>query len=200
MFQKFYFIGILLVLGLVVFFTFGVEEKKEEYVKKLMAERTEKDRFFRKSPQSPIKKKDDFLGLAYFPPDVTWRIEANLEPASDTATFNIARTDGKNEKMPTFGYVVFMRQGKPHRLLLLRHPEENTLFLAFTDSTSGQTTYGGGRYLDLPYKKGQSRMMLDFNLAYNPYCAYDATYSCPLPPSQNRLPIAIPAGEKTFEK
>jgi hypothetical protein len=200
MFQKFYFIGIILVLGLILFFTFGSEEKKEQYAEKIKAEREEKNTFFRSSPQSPIKKKDTFLGLNYFPADEKFRIEANLETSKDTATFLVSRTDGTSERLPVFGFATFTLEGKRHRLLLLKHAQENSLFLAFTDKTSGETTYGGGRYLDLPYKKGQKKMIIDFNMAYNPYCAYDATYSCPLPPKENRLSIDIKAGEMNFEK
>lgn len=143
-----------------------------------------------------------FGGVDYFPVNPAFQIEAKLFVDK-----------GKKFKMPTstdrkpwyrrYGYITFEVHGKQYSLtayqnLALKKSKEfkNYLFVPFRDLTSGISTYGGGRYLDLQIPSG-STLMLDFNTAYNPYCAYSYRYSCPIPPAENTLPIAIPAGEKT---
>jgi uncharacterized protein (DUF1684 family) len=155
-------------------------------------------------PAKKILTEDEiahFEGLDYFLIDTTYIIEANF-----------IRKKGKKFKMPTttsrspvyrrFGFVQFQLNGMEHKLTVFQNMElkrqegyANYLFLPFRDSSSGNESYGGGRYLDLVIPKGK-KIILDFNLAYNPYCVYSDRYSCPIPPEENRLKTAIRAGEK----
>jgi uncharacterized protein (DUF1684 family) len=102
------------------------------------------------------------------------------------------------------GKATFEIDAKPYNLILFKKVKEEgapKLFVPFTDKTNGFETYGGGRFLDLPIPGLDSKAIeLDFNKAYNPFCAYNHEYSCPVPPAENRLPIKIPVGEKTFKK
>ena len=114
----------------------------------------------------------------------------------------LATNDGKEQRFIEYAYAEFDLDGYHHKLLILEvadmGPFKGKLFFAFGDETSADETYGAGRYLDLEKVPGASTITLDFNKAYNPYCAYTANYSCPLPPSQNLLRIPIKAGEKIY--
>lgn len=143
---------------------------------------------------------DHFEGLAYFDTDSTFRINATF-----------TKSIGKKFKMQTstdrlpvyrrYGYVDFQIKGQPARLTVYQNMElkgkeyDNYLFIPFRDATSGNDSYGGGRYLDVE-KPNVKSIILDFNKSYNPYCAYSHRYSCPIPPEENTLKISIPAGEK----
>ena len=202
-FNKAFFFGIVLVLILIIVYTLASQDKKSDYKSKLIEAWADKDYMFKTSDKSPIQKKEIFEKLSYFPPNPSFRLEAKVNLIKDTTVFNVRTTDGKKEKYIRFANATFNLGGKPHQLLLLKpvnnpNNEPDYLFLAFTDKTSGRSTYGGGRYLDLKYKG--EKIILDFNLAYNPYCSYNPNYSCPLPPNENYLNIAIEAGEKTLEK
>jgi uncharacterized protein len=198
-FNKIYFFGIILILVFIIFYTFSSQKKTDEYTEKLLAERRDKNELFRSSEKSPILNRQTFSKLEYFPPNPAFRFKARLELIPDSAgtLYAIKMTDGKTEKYRRYAWAVFRFQGKDHRLLVLRPVAgEDYLFIAFRDRTSSESTYGGGRYIDMP-PTDSPEIMLDFNLAYNPYCAYNPNYSCPLPPRENRLDIAVEAGEKT---
>jgi uncharacterized protein (DUF1684 family) len=200
-FTQFYFIGIVLVLAFILLYTFSARDKKDEYAARLIEEREAKDRLFRNSDNSPIPDRTHFTQLSYFPPNPSYRLKARLERLPDTAFLQVRRTDGSKERMRKFAYAHFRFLQQHHSLLLLQSAgEPGVLHLLFTDKTSGLSTYEGGRYLDLSYQEGRSELMLDFNLAYNPYCVYNANYSCPIPPPQNRLEVPIEAGEKAYQK
>jgi len=147
-----------------------------------------------------IKDKDSperaaFKGLDNFPLRPDWRVVARFEPYKDKK-IAIANIVGQVEDNPSPGAVVFDWQGKTYRLDALGDEKEG-LFLVFGDTTNGKQTYGAGRFLDTdPPKDG--KVVVDFNTAYNPPCAFTAFATCPLPPAQNKLPIAIEAGEKKF--
>jgi hypothetical protein len=203
--NKIYFFGIVTAVLLILIYSFTDTGVDDAYEKKLREFRSEKDEFFATSNDSPIPDKDSFKKLTYFPPNQTYRIQASLEPISDTTRLKIRMTDGKTEFFVKYAYAQFQLEGKKHKLLLLKssstEEDEDQLFLPFTDETSGFDTYGGGRYLDVELKEEfKNQVMLDFNFAYNPFCAYNSNYSCPLPPAENNLTIAIKAGEKNYEK
>ena len=150
---------------------------------------------------SPIPSYDleNFEGLSYYPIDETYRVVADLERIPVGQYFQVRLTDGSSEQYQKFGYAVFSLLGKEHRLLLLKNPRErNQLFLAFTDLTNSEGSYGGGRYLDMEYNNS-GKIPLDFNLVYNPFCAYSGQFVCPVPPQENHLDIPIPAGEKDYQ-
>jgi uncharacterized protein len=145
-----------------------------------------------KDSESPARA--NFSGLEYFPLSDKWRVVARFERFDPPKTIPIMNVLGMAEDDPSPGAVVFDVDGKTYRLDALT--EEDKLFLIFADATSGRETYGAGRYLyaDPPDKEG--RVVVDFNKAYSPPCAFTSFATCPLPPSQNRLPVAVEAGEK----
>lgn len=190
------------VLLIIVFYSFQGEDNSA-YVKEIEKEREDKDRFMRSSAESPFAKaKDTYTGLKYFPPDINYRVIAELEPISQKKTVILATNDGKEQRYIEYAYAHFKLHGADNTLLILEiadmGPFRGKLFLAFGDETSAAETYGAGRYLDVTKTPGSKTIKLDFNLAYNPYCAYDDSFSCPLPPRENILSIPIKAGEKIY--
>ncbi|MBC8151870.1 MAG: DUF1684 domain-containing protein [Bacteroidetes bacterium] len=195
-------IGVALLLVVVVYITFftgggdTVAVSPEAYRQQVLAERQKKDDFCRTSPDSPIPDKAHFTGLAYYDPNLTYRVTARLDPFADKTQKLIVRlSDGSEDVYEKYAHVVFSLADTPCRLLVLKH--EGTLSILYKDATSGGETYGGGRYIDLdPETIVENRVVVDFNAGYNPYCAYAPEYACPLPPPENTLPIAVKAGEK----
>lgn len=165
--------------------------------------RARKDEFFRTSHQSPIphERRHGFAGLRYFPPSEAHRIEAlTLEPHPDPeATAQIVTSDGKTRTAWRVGTLAFDAPGGHGTLAGYTFgdaaADEGDLFVPFRDATSGHETYGAGRYLDLE-REDDGTYILDFNVAYNPWCAYAPQYSCPLPPPENWLPFRVEAGEQ----
>jgi uncharacterized protein len=148
-----------------------------------------------KDRQSPLRA--SFKGLDTYPIRPEWRIVARFEPYKDKK-IPIANIVGLVEDNPSPGAVVFEWQGKTYRIDALEGSPEGGLFLVFGDKTNGKETYGAGRFLDTdPPKDG--KVVVDFNTAYNPPCAFTAFATCPLPPAQNKLAVAIEAGEKDFK-
>ncbi len=166
------------------------------YRQELLDKRTKKDNDFRNGPDSPIPDKTTFRGLAYFAPDPAYRVTARLEPFADkTQKLVVRMSDGSEEVYEKFAHAVFRLNGETCRLLIVKVDE--TYSILFRDLTSGQETYGGGRYLELdPKQLTDTQAILDFNTAYNPYCAYNPGFACPLPPAENKLPVAVKAGER----
>jgi uncharacterized protein len=146
--------------------------------------------------------------ISFFPINKKYVVQATFTPVADSDGFDMHTHSGKIKKYVVYGKLEFTLLSKPHILFLYQGIElrkkagfENHLFLPFTDLTSGQQTYGGGRYLDFEttdIKNGS--LLIDFNKAYNPYCAYKGGYSCPIPPKENDMKVAIKAGEKRFGK
>ncbi len=176
-----------------------IETTQSPYNSKILKERSEKNTFFEESEQSPIENKMDFKGLNYFVPDSSFRVLATILPyeKSDKKA-TITMSDGSVETYEKFGYASFQLQGQSLKLLVYK--TEKTLSILFKDQTAPSETYGGGRYLDIPIESmDNSSIVIDFNLAYNPYCAYNHNYACPLPPKENFLGIRIEAGEKLLQ-
>jgi uncharacterized protein (DUF1684 family) len=144
---------------------------------------------------SQAATRTQFAGIDFYPPDESWRVHARFEPHPPGTTIPIANVVGQLEDTPNLGTVTFERDGKTHRLEALE--EDGTLFFVFADRTSGKDTYGAGRQLNAPMPTG-SEAIIDFNLAYNPPCAFNAYSTCPLPPPENRLDLAVTAGEKKY--
>ncbi len=166
------------------------------YRQELLDERTKKDEDFRSGSDSPVPDKATFNGLANFAPDPAYRVTARLEPFADkTQKLVVRMSDGSEEVYEKFAHAVFRLNGETCRLLIVK--VDGTYSILFRDLTSGQETYGGGRYLELdPKQLTDTQAILDFNTAYNPYCAYNPGYACPLPPAENKLPVAVKAGER----
>lgn len=167
------------------------------YRAEVTADRRKKDEFMRNSADSPIPDKAVFGGLRYFDADPAFRVVSRLDPfpAGQAQKLVIKLTDGSEEVYDQYGHATFSLSGQSCRLLVLKHKDD--LVLLFRDATSGQETYGGGRYVDVdPNTVHDNEVVIDFNAAYNPYCAYNPSYACPLPPSENKLPVAVRAGER----
>jgi uncharacterized protein (DUF1684 family) len=165
--------------------------------------RTAKDSLFR-SPASPLlpAQQSTFERLPFFPYDSTLAFAVTLDPTLQRDTLRMATSTGEPRDYIRFGAFSFPRDGRTHRLAVFQplHPvpgDPPRLFLPFADATSGSATYAAGRYLDLA-PSADGRYVLDFNYAYSPYCAYNPRYSCPFPPRENRLPIPVRAGERTY--
>jgi hypothetical protein len=159
--------------------------------------RANNDEFFGSAAHSPLSHdaRHGFTGLRYFDANPDLAYELAVRPG-DRSTFRAETSDGATREYIRAGTVSFSVGGTDVQLALYDTGHEG-LFVPFRDATSGKETYGAGRYLDLqPHPDGT--VTLDFNLAYNPFCAYDEAYSCPLPPAENWLPVAIEAGELDF--
>jgi uncharacterized protein len=190
-------------LIIIVFYSFTANDGNSDYVASILKEREERTRYMLTSDESPITDKKNFKGLSYYPPDPKYRIVADLSPISGKKVVVLATSDGREQRYIDYAYAEFFLDGVKNRLLILEvmdaGPSRGNLFLAFGDGTSAVETYGAGRYLDLAKVPGAATITLDFNKAYNPFCAYNETYSCPLPPPENLLKIAIRAGEKNYD-
>lgn len=136
-----------------------------------------------------------FAGLDWFALDPGWRVEARFEPHEEGRTIDIANVIGSLDAMPNPGALVFEKDGRAYRLEAIREGER--LFLIFADRSNGDATYGAGRFLYADWPM-DGRVLLDFNRAYNPPCAFNAHSTCPLPPPENRLDVRVEAGEKRY--
>lgn len=185
----------------------GVRADPDPGPQRLAAFRAAKDELFRTHPQTPIPaaERPAFRGLAYWPYDAALRVTARLEPDPDAAPFDLPVSTGDGLAFSRIGWVVFPVGGSAERLgVYWLAGYSGGIFIPFRDATNGRTTYGGGRYVwdsakgaDLG-SDGDS-LVLDFNYAYHPSCAYDPKWSCPLAPHENWLAVAILAGERLIQ-
>lgn len=138
-----------------------------------------------------------FHGLEFYPVQPDWKVNARFEPYNPPKPVAVPNVLGQVADIPSPGAVVFEWEGKTYRMDALQGSPEGGLSLIFADATNGKETYGAGRFLDTaPPKDG--RVVVDFNTAYNPPCAFTSFATCPLPPAQNRLALAVTAGEKKY--
>jgi uncharacterized protein len=167
--------------------------------------RMDKDRNLRQAVDSPIPEEEraNFKGLKYFPIDLGYHYEVQLKRYDGKERVKMLTTTGEQSEYIRYGYIEFNVGSIPCKLDVFKPafpvPDDNHLFVPFRDATSGKESYGAGRYLDLQ-EQGGGRYVLDFNIAYNPYCAYNRRYSCPIPPAQNTLKAEIRAGEKNYHQ
>jgi len=160
-----------------------------------------KDRYFGQDPDAPLtpEQQGRFAGLAYYPENSALQFALTIDELNDQEkeTIEMATSTGDSQPYVRWGTISFQVEGETATLTVYRDEDDGAFFLPFTDLTTGQSSYGEGRYVDLePLHHGRFR--LDFNYAYNPYCAYNPNWSCPVPPVENRLNVAIEAGEKSF--
>ena len=170
----------------------------EAYVRKVTAGRVSKDADFKASNDPiPEAKKAEFLPLAYFPIDPDYNAPGVLKPIDDKTIYEMPTSTGANRKMRRVGSLEFTLKGQPMKLLAFNElgTDPGSLFVAFSDLTSGTETYAAGRFMDL-VRNATGIYEVDFNRAYIPYCYYNPTYECPYPPRENRLSIPIRAGER----
>ncbi len=181
----------------------------ETYAREIEAFRREKDRFFAASPQSPLPHNQPhqgrFPGLRYFAPDPAFRIAAQVVPFARPEVVQMATSTGEIRPQLRYAELHFRLGDQELRLAGFTDPHQHhahELFVPFRDATSGRETYGAGRYLEVALEHdadGVHTATVDFNLAYNPYCAYSPVYSCPIPPRENTVPVAITAGERAYD-
>ena len=171
------------------------------YAAEVAAARAVKDASFR-AADSPVppEKRGQVLPLPYYPVDPAYAVPAAFReaPPAERARVPMQTSTHEVRQMDRVGVLEFTLQGQPLRLAAFVEAGESraVLFVPFTDLTTGTETYAAGRYLDIP-RSPTGIYVVDFNRAFNPYCAYNPSYDCPYPPKENRLPIAIRAGEKT---
>ena len=168
-----------------------------DYATKLAADRAAKDAAFAAGDDPiPRAKHSEFLPLAYFPIDPEYNVPAELERIDDPTIIEMPTSTGTNRKMRKVGLLRFTLKAQAMSLLaFLELGETSSLFVAFSDLTSGTETYAAGRFLDIN-RNATGIYELDFNRAYHPYCYYNPTYECPYPPRENRLKIPIRVGER----
>jgi len=170
----------------------------ETWKRALLRFRERKDISFRTDHDSPFSR-EDFGGLKYFEPNPEFRLETELHrnPAPGSAMMTTSK--GTRQLFNNIGYFELSIEGRSVRLNAYQSAERDdpSIFIPFRDATSGKESYGAARYLDLEVEH-DDKYAVDFNYAYNPYCAYSDAYVCPLPPTENWLSVAIRAGEKKY--
>lgn len=187
----------------------GMNDKDRTlFTEGIMKERRQKDDEMRTSEKSPIaaEEKGTFKGLRYFQPKPKYRVTAELRRSDDPMTFKMKTTTDRLPEYRLYGEAVFQLNGKTRTLEVYQNVEltkkpgyADYLFIPFNDLTNGKKTYAGGRFIDARIPDGDT-LVIDFNSAYNPYCAYNHKYSCPIPPENNQLDTKVRAGEKVFHK
>ena len=180
----------------------AVPDTSDVYAMIVTKARKTKDLSFLRDDSSPLlaEQREQFDGLKYYAPDKSFAFETVLHRLPAPEAMVMATSKDKPREMLRIGWLPFVHGGKEYRLQVYMPKdtsEEKYWFIPFTDETSGGETYGSGRFIDID-KPASDSTFLDFNYAYNPYCAYNHRYDCPIPPKENRLPIAITAGEKVF--
>lgn len=160
----------------------------------LIAARREKDAFMKEHPQSPLtpEQQDAFTGLPYYAPNPMLDLIVRVEPVDGDHEIAIETTSGTTRYYQRYGRFSFEVDGQTVALTIFEAP--HGYFLPFVDANAGLETYSGGRYLE-PEELANGMFHIDFNAAYNPYCAYSSGWSCPIPPAENRITVAIRAGE-----
>jgi uncharacterized protein (DUF1684 family) len=163
--------------------------------------RKRKDDYFREGDQSPLshEQRHQFDGLAYFEENPALAFELEIDTAGEGVgeRLSLATTDGVVKEFIRAGTVHFEADGSPVTLTIFRDVGRGSYYLPFRDGTAGEETYEVGRYLE-PHSRPNGRLVVDFNYAYNPYCAYGEGWSCPIPPRENVTKVRIEAGEKEF--
>ncbi|WP_158838191.1 DUF1684 domain-containing protein [Polaribacter sp. L3A8] len=166
---------------------------------------------YKDGSKSPLKKKDlrNFNGLDFFTVDATFIVNAKFTKIENAPTFEMATTTDRKPLYKKYGLLNFTLNGEKCELTIYQSQDDlrdekykDYLFLPFTDDTSGNESYGGGRYMDVMSTDitANNTVMLNFNNTYNPYCAYNDKYSCPLTPRKNHLNVEVKAGIKAFKK
>ena len=158
-----------------------------------------KDRIFADDHQSPLtpEQRRRFRGLEYFPEKAELRfvLETDEFPDQEKEVIEMITSTGESQPYLRWGTFTFAVEGETATLTIYRGLDDGEFFLPFADATSGNESYGAGRYLDVALLD-DSRFLVDFNYAYNPYSAYNPRWNCPIPPAENRLRVPIHAGEK----
>jgi uncharacterized protein (DUF1684 family) len=194
----------LLYLISIVIVTFNAQAQEQLYHEEIKKYQDELNAFYSDKETSPLSEKDlkSFTSLDFFPIDKKYKVEATFIYTPNEPIFEMLTTTDRLAKYRKYGIAKFTIDGKELTLSLYRnqkyleHPEYGKLlFLPFKDLTNSTSSYGGGRFIDIEIPdKYSNTIIIDFNKAYNPYCAYNKKYSCPIPPFENHLEVNINAG------
>ncbi len=176
------------------------------YKKELGAYRSKYKADFLSNPRSPLKEEDLSL-LEFYPADPSWKLVCYCIPAKDAKPFEMPTYSGVSRTYILHSMVECTHNGNKFGLNLYKNIHQpinplykNHLFLPFKDLTNSETTYGGGRYINLlDTDINDGTIIIDFNKSYNPWCAYSEGYNCPIPPTDNHLDIMVRAGEMLFQ-
>ena len=198
----------ILIFGIIQLASSCRMESKDPYIQNIIKSRYSKDSFYKGSPESPFdtKARRELVAIKYYNPDSNYRINARLELFPHPDSIKMQVTNSPAENYFKLGIITFNLKGHPCKLAVYqsgrfindpRYSDE--LFCPFTDLTNGSETHEGGRFLDLTRVPGSNKVVIDFNYAYNPYCAYNKEYSCPIPPEENHLEFKVEAGEKAYK-
>jgi uncharacterized protein (DUF1684 family) len=202
--NKFFLLSVTVVLIAIILYSLTGNEtpqssttgNDDQYLTAIQDLRKQKDNFLKTDKESPIKDKTTFIGLKYFEVNPNFKVIGKLDKFASDQTINISMTDGSAEEYEAYGNVSFEIEGKKYALKIFKTPEGN-LFLPFKDLTSNKETYGAGRYLDFGVNDVKNNQIeIDFNKAYQPYCAYNETFTCPITPAENFLNLALKVGER----
>ena len=173
------------------------------WLKELEERRKEKDDFFATQHESPIPhgERKGFRGLKYFPPDRKFTINTKLQRYEKPEIIQMATSAGTAQRFYRIGYFEFEISTDKVRVQAYQSAERkgDEIFIPFRDKTSGKDSYDSGRYLDFHSSK-DDEYLIDFNFAYNPFCAYSDEYVCPFPPNENWLDVEIRAGERKYHE
>ena len=193
-----------LILYLSFFLTLSLYAQDSKVIKEIKLHQLEQNILFQTKGKSPLKEVERkyFKDLPFFDIDLSFRVEATLTKTPSTSFFQMKTTTDRLSDERVYAVLSFVLKEKEYHLnvyqgeqLMMQKGYEDYLFLPFLDDTNSETTYGGGRYLDLRIPNG-NKIIVDFNKAYNPYCYYNSRYSCPIVPSENYVPLKITAGVK----
>lgn len=189
-------------LAIVIYSLVGTDEPKpavvinNSYLNLIQNIRKDKDAFLKTDKKSPIENIADFKGLKYFEVNTDFKVLAKLDILTTGQKINIAMTGGETAEYEAFANATFELEGQKCALKIFK-AEDGSLFLPFKDLTTNKETYGSGRYLDLDMGTIKDQQIeIDFNRCYHPYCAYNHTYTCPVPPAENLVNMAVKAGER----
>lgn len=202
----------LLICSCIPFVVGAQEQEVRDYVQNAKAYQEALDATYA-NPDSTIlsrKQLKKFTTLGFFPIDLKYRVNADFKRTPQAKPFMVMTSSGKDREYVSYGILYFQLEGEDFEIPIYQntmfikepnHKYAQSLFLPFTDYTSGVETYGAGRYIDVEISDiVDNKLIIDFNKAYNPYCAYATGYSCPIPPEANDLKIRIVAGVKAYNK
>ena len=203
--MKIYLLFILAIAGVLV--SAGCEMREQNdlsFANEYNELRSTKDIFFKDDPSSPLLEEDkvNFKELKYYDPDPKYKFAGTVQKYEAPEVVEMLTSTSELRKFYKYGYFNFEIDGNAHSLQLYKPVDDSGhdpyYFIPFKDKTNIKETYGAGRYLDIPVAESDS-ITVDFNMAYNPYCAFSPYYSCPLPPRENHLSVEIRAGELNYK-
>src|SRR5690242_17868451 len=193
---------VILFFSMVVFDFAFAQKDSSVLIKEIKQFQDDLNKEYKDPETSPLskEKRESFTQINFFPIDLDYVVKAKFVRTADERIFAMPTTGNSTKRYVKYGEALFFLKGKQYKLgiyqsvdLAMQRKYRDYLFIPFRDATSGKETYGGGRYIDLTIPQGDS-IIINFNTAYHPYCAYTEGYNCPIPPRENYLPVKVEAG------